>query len=425
MSARHSSLIASAAALAALAPAGIAAASDDPDDGHATPRLEGRAVLPAATYADGPPSGAALVPVGQSTVVINGIQFPTPSQPVEGFSAIVEGPQLGEYLAMADNGFGSKANSADFNIRAYVLRPDFQTARGGTGEVAVDSYIEFSDPHHVFPYRIKNETTADRVLTGADIDPESMQRGRDGTLWVGDEFGPWVLHFDAAGQLLEAPHDLPDDLWSPNHPAHPQPPAPTPGDNKVANSRGIEAMAMTPDGHWLYVVLEGAVAGDAPGSRRVYEFDTEDRAFTGRLRDHRVELGATGSDSNLVADAQALDRWHLLLIERDGGRGLAATYRSVWEVTLRDVAADGYLPKTLALDMTAIPDPNLVSLPAARPEDVGLGDPFRVTCESIEALHVVSTHRLLLGCDNNFPNEGRTAPVKIADDNEFITVRIP
>src|SRR4029077_6169184 len=96
---------------------------------------------------------------------------------------------------------------------------------------------------------------------------------------------------------------------------------------------------------------------------------------------------------------------------------------AVWETDLRDVGANGYLPKEHVVDLAAIPDPDLVSLPARRPTDVGLGDPFRVTCESIEALRIVSSHRLLLGCDNNFPNEGRR-PVPIADDNEFITLTL-
>ena len=43
--------------------------------------------------------------------------------------------------------------------------------------------------------------------------------------------------------------------------------------------------------------------------------------------------------------------------------------------------------KTPIVDLTAIPDPDLVSLPAIHTGDVGLGDPFRVTCESIESVH--------------------------------------
>ena len=89
----------------------VGAHADDEDE---QPTLVGRAVLPAEALAFGPPSGAAL-----GTGVLNGIEFPRPQQPIAGFSAVVAGRERGEYLAMPDNGFGSKANSADFLIRAY------------------------------------------------------------------------------------------------------------------------------------------------------------------------------------------------------------------------------------------------------------------------------------------------------------------
>ena len=64
---------------------GRAAFASGPEHGHQQePRLLGRAVLPAETLAPGPPSGAALT-------TTNGITFPLPSQPVEGFSAIIDG----------------------------------------------------------------------------------------------------------------------------------------------------------------------------------------------------------------------------------------------------------------------------------------------------------------------------------------------
>ena len=112
-----------AAVLATLTPAIVANAGHDrPQPG---PYLTGRAVLPVETYAKGPPSGAFF-----GNVVTNGVQFPLPSQPVEGFSGIVEGRFPGQWLAMPDNGFGNKANSADFLIRAYYIKPDFKTPRG-------------------------------------------------------------------------------------------------------------------------------------------------------------------------------------------------------------------------------------------------------------------------------------------------------
>jgi len=119
----------------------------------------------------------------------------------------------------------------------------------------------------------------------------------------------------------------------------------------------------------------------------------------------------------------ALDRHRLVVIERDAGRGLGALFRNVYVVDLRDVAADGFLEKALAVDLTRIADPDLVSLPPIHEGDVGLGDPFRVTCESVEAIHVISGDKLLIGCDNNLPNTGRN-PGR-ADDNELIVVKVP
>ena len=75
------------------------------------------------------------------------------------------------------------------------------------------------------------------------------------------------------------------------------------------------------------------------------------------------------------------------------------------------------------MDLAAVPDPDLVSLPALHPGDVGLGDPFRVTCESVEAVHLVSVSRLLVGCDNNLPNSGRNPG--LPDDSEFILIDVP
>ena len=126
-------------------------------------------------------------------------------------------------------------------------------------------------------FPIVNEGTADRLLTGADIDPESLQRGANGDLWVGDEFGPWILHFDATGKLLDPPFATPGGLMSPSNPFLGGNPATQP------NSRGYEAMAITPNGAYLYAALEGATVAEARSSRRlVFEFSVRDEAFTGR-----------------------------------------------------------------------------------------------------------------------------------------------
>jgi len=382
------------------------------------PTLEGRAVLPADTLAPGPPAGSSF------SGEINGIEFPRPSQPVEGFSSVVSGRMPGEFLAMPDNGFGGKGNSRDFLIRAYYIEPDFETAKGGSGTVKVKEFIQFRDPSGVIDFAIVNEDTPERLLTGGDIDPESLQRARNGDLWVGDEFGPGVLHFDATGTLLEAPFPVPGslvqptvqgNLVSPNNPFLEQEVTAT-----QPNSRGFEAMSSSPDGKYLYPILEGATVADTDTRRRfMFEFSIDDREFTGRVWQYHTE-----QPGYLVADMGALDQHRMVVIERDNLSGLEAVFfRNVYVVDRRDVGSDGFLEKRKAVDLTAIPDPDLISLPAINVGDVRLGDPFGVACESIEAIHVVDGERLLLGCDNNLPNKGRNPT--LADDNEFIVVKVP
>jgi glycerophosphoryl diester phosphodiesterase len=163
--------------------------------------LEGFAQLPADTFAAGPPSGQAIS--------ANGRTGPFPGQPVQGFSA-VQSAGNNTFWFLADNGYGAKDNSADFLLRLYRLEPNFQGKPGGDGSVKIQDFIQFSDPDGKVLFKITNEGTNDRLLTGADFDVESFVLAADKTIWVGDEFGPYLLHFDAAGKLLEAPIATPN-----------------------------------------------------------------------------------------------------------------------------------------------------------------------------------------------------------------------
>lgn len=186
------------------APLGASLALSLALESRAADTLTARAVLPAATFQAGPPSGSRL-----GTVPVNGQAVPFASQPVQGFSAALRLDDS-TYKVMCDNGYGAMENSADFHLRVYTLRPRFKTKAGGPGTLEILGHFELRDPDRKIAFPITRHFSTDRVLTGADFDIESMQRAPDGSYWFGDEFGPFLLHTDSTGKLLAAPYPLPD-----------------------------------------------------------------------------------------------------------------------------------------------------------------------------------------------------------------------
>ena len=394
-----SAVFAAALTVAAFA-APVAAADDRP------PRLLGRAILPSDAYQPGPPSGAFIT--GD-----NGVTPPIPSQPIPGFSAVLDAGHGGLW-AMPDNGYGAKTNSGDFLLRLYRIRPDFKTAAGGTGMVAVLGFLQLRDPDGKVPFALFRP---DRLLTGADFDVESVRRVRDGSFWFGEEFGPFLLHTDATGKVLEAPVPLPG-VQSPQNPYLPDPDAWT-----LRASRGFEGMARSVDGKRLYPMLEGALRNDPDPRRRILnEFDLRAGAYTDRRWQYRVDADVPDA---VIGDFTALDQHRFVLIERDDAQGAEARQKKIYLVDLRRVDADGFLEKRLVLDLLAIPDPNGISLPP-RPGEFGVGDPFLFPLQSVESLEVLGGGRLLIANDNNYPfSDGRWIARDRPDDTELIVVRAP
>lgn len=398
------SLLAAAALLlpGLLAVPTVSATADD--DRPAT--LLGRAILPSDAYQDGPPSGAALTPT-------NGVTPPFPGQPIPGFSAVLDAGH-GQFWAMPDNGYGAKGNSADFLLRLYRIRPQFRTARGGSGAVQVLSHLSLRDPDRRIPFSL---TRADRLLTGADFDIESVRRAKDGTFWFGEEFGPFLLHTDATGRVLEAPVPTPG-TQSPQNPY-----LSSPGAANLPASRGFESMALSPDGRRLYPVNEGALTTDSDPRRRiVHEYDLTSRSWTGRTWSYRTDAAFPNA---VLGDMTAVDRNRFVVIERDDDQGPQARQKKVYLVDLRRVDQDGYLKKRLVLDLLDIADPGGVSTPA-RPGEFGVGPTFSFPLQSVESIEVLSGERLLIANDNNYPfNDGRWLDRDRPDDTELIVVHAP
>jgi hypothetical protein len=379
-----------------------AAASDrhgHHDDDRGQARLLARATLSADYQAPGPPSGALATPA-------NGRQGPFPGQVVPGFSAAIDNRD-GTFWAQPDNGFGAKGNSADFLLRLYLVEPRWKTsgtgAGGGSGTVRVLRHLSLSDPYRRIGFPIVNESTTDRLLTGDDLDIESVQRGKDGTFWIGDEFGPFIVHVDAEGRVLSAP--VPSPLGK-----SPQNPLLGGEQPRTQQSGGFEAMAQSKDKRYLYPILENVLVGDADRRRRVVtELDTRTGRYTGRSWDYRVD-----ADANLVADAQITSRGTLLVLERDNADGPQAVTKKVYAVRL---GKSGTTSKSLVVDLLDVSDPRGISAGGGW----GTGRSFSFGFQSVETLVPLSRGRLMIANDNNYPGNSARRP-GTPDDTEMIVI---
>jgi hypothetical protein len=348
--------------------------------------LTGWAMLPAATFVSASdPSGALL-----GGTPSNGITPPFDDQPVQGFSGIVKNGD-GTFDVISDNGYGNKANSGDFVLRIHRIAPDFAGK-----SIDVLGGINLTDPGGYVPFAL---TRKDRVLTGADFDIESIQRAKDGSYWIGDEFGPYLLHFDRAGRLLQAPIALPG-VRAPENPE---------GNPNLPGSKGFEGLAQSPDGRTLYALLEGTVAGDPAGALRFNEFDLVRRRYTGKAHTYQLEDPAYA-----IGDAIAVDADRFLVIERDGGQGATAKFKRIYLADRRDRNRDGKMDKTLVADLMNLADPRHLGGPA---------DVFTFPFQTIEDVVILDDRTLGVLNDNNFPfSSGRTPGQP--DNDEFITIRL-
>ena len=237
---------------------------------------------------------------------------------------------------MPDNGFGAKENSPDYVLRVYRISPDFKTKTGGSATIQLKSFITLSDPDHRINFPIVADGTfypgtaipvdaglkSNRWLTGGDFDIESLREGHDGTLWFGDEFGPFLIHTDSTGRVLETPYPLPG-VQSPQNPF-----LPGPGTATLPRSKGFEGMAITPNGKLLYPMLEGPLIADTDQHRLIInQFDLASRSYTGKQWFYRLE--AASSTGQSIGDFTAVTDRLFLVIERDNFEGPLASFKKI------------------------------------------------------------------------------------------------
>lgn len=359
------------------------------------------AELPADTFIPGPTSGQFIKAVnGRIPPFLN-------QQPVQGFSALLKG-EKGTYFVLSDNGFGVRDNSSDYMLSIYLIRPDFRTAgnnEDSRGVIRVEKVIQLSDPDRYMPYTIAR--TADRLLTGADLDPESFRRMTDGSFWIGEEFNPSLLHFSPDGRLLAAPFLLTGLASIANPLGEPA---------TLPRSRGFEGMAQSPDGKRLYPMLEGVLLNQQTGLN-IYTFSSLTQKFENEDANDPSYRYALDAGATAIGDFTLFSATAGLVIERDSKQAAEAVIKKIYKVDFTRIDPAGFLIKTLVVDLLDITDPHDLNHDG--------NTLFTFPFWTIEGLVVVDNTTLAIVNDNNYPQgPARTNRGAEPDNSEFIVLRI-
>lgn len=234
----------------------------------------------------------------------------------------------------------------------------------------------------------------------ARLDPEGVRVSKDGkSIFVSDEYGPYVYQIDrATGQRIRS-YALPANLAVTHLSAQ--------GDAEIAGNtagrvanKGMEGLAITPDGKTLVGIMQAPLEQDAAKNLRIVTIDIA----TGTTHEYAYMLTSGSGVSEIVA----LNDHQFLVDERDGkglGDGTKASVKQIFKIDLdgaQDVAAQSgdlsakAVTKSLVLDVVAVLGANGIA-PAQIPAKIeGLAFGADVVDNG------VLLHTLYVANDNDF-----------------------
>jgi hypothetical protein len=159
------------------------------------------------------------------------------------------------------------------------------------------------------------------------LDSEGLALAPDGSFWVSDEYGPHIVHFDATGRTIERINPFGTGTGGRTIPAV--------FALRRAN-RGMEGLAITPDGSTLIGAMQNPLDNPTPAigrtsnTNRILSFNIA----SGASKTFVYEADAVG---NFISEIQALTATTFLVIERDAnyqGGSPAALSKRVYKIDI-------------------------------------------------------------------------------------------
>jgi len=244
----------------------------------------------------------------------------------------------------------------------------------------------------------------------ARLDPESIRVSNDGkSVFVSDEYGPAVYQFDRATGERVRTFNLPDHFAVANPNAQGAVEISGNAIGRVAN-KGMEGLAITPDGKTLVGFMQSPLAQDGGDGGRANRIVTIDIA-TGAVHEYAYDNHLNSVNKNFnSSEILAVNDHQFLVLERDGkglGDGTNAVIKQVFEIDLTGAQEVSTLSGEAALLAKAVTKTQFLDLKAAL-------NAFGLTDAQIPAklegmafgqdvvINGVTKHTLYVANDNDF-----------------------
>lgn len=281
----------------------------------------------------------------------------TPQNRLGGLSGVAYTGRGNEYIHAADR--GPKDGASDYVCRFHCIE---MRVNPGTKEpvtlklTGTTLLTDETGRRFIGALEAIDPKSAEKSLR---FDPEGVRVGRNGVVYISDEYGPVIYEFDTKGQRtrsLPIPAHFRPARFS-KLPAEELPPHNTVGRQP---NRGMEGLAISPDGTKLYGIMQSPLIPDGgvgpDGKRvgvncRILEVDIA----SGKTREFVYRLD---SPANGLNEILAINDHEFLVLERDGKPGKEAAFKKLFRIDLTgatDVSSVESLPaKQLPTTITPV-----------------------------------------------------------------------
>lgn len=285
----------------------------------------------------------------------------TPQNLMGGFGSAIAYSGFGNtYIATPDRGPADGDNI--YLDRFYRLNIDLNPARKTVTPSLVSTFLLSKGSAYPGQIFTGSSVAFDAGNSPASLrfDPEGVRMGRNSTVFISDEYGPFVYEFDKYGSRLRS-LTIPEKFLI-DKPSAKASEELDPSNNSKGRqvNRGMEGLAINPAGTKLYGMMQNALIQDNALDNDLKRVGKNNRLLeielaTGNTREFLYQLD---SKSNGVNEILAINDHEFLVLERDGKAGVEAAFKKIFKIDISSASDISYVPnlpeKTIPVGETAV-----------------------------------------------------------------------